>query len=188
MNLMSEAMQALRCGNFLAAQDILHKLARLGSTAAFIRLGELYEIGGDGVPSDLRLSRYWYERAFQADLAAGAAALGRMYYTGQGVPIDYEKAYCYFSKLRNSHRSGTIYRLGVMYELGQGTPKDSDLARECYRCAAKLGNVFALKNLGVLEIRNGNLIVGAILWGYAILKCLWVAIFKGLSDPNLRRG
>ena len=183
---MDEATAAFLRGDLSTARGLFEVLAATGSKGALLALAKIYERGGTGVSQDLDKARYWYERAFSEANAVNAALwLGHFYCDGRGVAVNYDKAFFYYSKLANSNDPVALLRLGVLYETGRGVEKDLTKARDFYRCAAHLGNLFARKNWGVLEIRRGNWIMGLFQWAWASVQGTPLA-FINADDKRLR--
>ncbi|MHB8404392.1 MAG: tetratricopeptide repeat protein [Gammaproteobacteria bacterium] len=167
---LKEASDALLRGDYASAKNLFEVLAANGSKGALLGLATIYERGGNGVPKDFIKARYWYERALtDAKSVVAALTLGNYYFHGFGVPVDDHKAYFYYSKLENTQEPVALLRLGILYETGRGVEQNIDKARDFYRRATRLGNIFALKNWGVLEIKYGNRILGILLWTWARL-------------------
>lgn len=184
--LSQEANQALRDKDYDRAKSIYETLANNGSKTALLMLARINEHGGEGVVPDINVALYFYERAFkEGDLVEAGLALGRLYYLGAKIPKDHQKAFFYYSKFESSENIVGLLRLGTMYELGQGTKKDLKKAILLYGRAAKLGSIFARKNLGVLKIREGYFASGYFLWITAIIFSIPLFIFNQ-NDRRLR--
>ncbi len=179
---LDEANEAFLRGDYATARNLLEVLASTGSKSALIVLAAVYERGNSDVPRDFVKARYWYERALaEANSAWAALNLGNYYYLGYGVPIDYAKAFSYYSRLKDNKDPIALLRLGVHYETGQGTEPDIHKAVECYRRAAKLGNIHARKQWGVLEVKHGNFLLGLFLWSWAIVQGLPLAFIDSTN-------
>lgn len=64
------------------------------------------------------------------------------------------------ASLEQSNSAVALLRLGTMFEFGRGVQKDLGRARTLYRRSAQLKNIFARKQLGVLEVTRGNIFIG----------------------------
>ena len=176
---LAKAKQALDVENYGDARDQYEILAGIGSKEALLALGYIYERGGKGVERDYSAARYWFERSLNEGKAVRAAlALGKFYYLGLGVPVDFVRSYSYLAKVEQSNDAVALLRLGVMFELGKGVPKNIDRARSLYRRSARLKNIFARKNLGVLEVKRGNVLIGLLLWSSAFLQGVTLGLIK----------
>jgi len=183
---LTNAKKALAAEDYECAREQYEVLASLGSKEALLALGCIYERGGNGVTRDYATARHWYERSLNEGKSVRAAlALGKFYYMGLGVPVDFKKSYSYLAKLENSTDAVALLRLGVMFELGKGVPKDIKRARALYRRSARLKNIFAKKNLGVLEVKRGNILIGLLLWSSALLQGVALGLAKKY-DPRLQ--
>ncbi len=176
------AIYAFRDGDYAGALFLFKKLAQEGSLPALVEVGNIYELGGNGVDQDYIEAKKWYERSVnEIDDSKAYLALGRLYYAGHGVEQDFNKAFFYFSKLENE--PGALYILGRMYEYGEGTNKDLKLALSYYKKASELGHALALKDYGLLTIKQGRYLKGFFTWMKAC-----IIIFKiVLLNPDDRR-
>lgn len=175
-----EALHALSAGDSATAITLFEELAAAGHGPATFALAKIYERRGlRGAVQNFPRALEMYMRAYtNFRYAQAARGLGRMYYCGLGVPVDYKRAYDYYSRIEGADIPAALLLLGVLFEKGQGVERDLDRARDCYRRAAKGGNLFARKQLGVLETKRGNLPIGLLLWGSAIVQVLYFAAFK----------
>jgi TPR repeat protein len=182
----ADAKNALAIGDYVTAREKYEYLAKLGSKEAILALGVIFERGGAGVAQDYTTARYWFERAWaEGDLVYAARALARFYYMGLGVPINYEKSYSYLARFENTDSAVILLRLGCMYERGEGVPKDLDRARALYRRSAQLKNIHARRQLGLLALKRGNIIVGIPLFISALIHGVILALFKGYDNRLL---
>lgn len=183
---LDEANDALLKGDFATAKDLFETLAATGSKAALLGLAAIYERGNADIPRDYTKAKFWYERALsEANSAVAALKLGQYYCHGRGVARDYRKAFFYFSKLENNQDPVALLNLGWLYETGKGISKDIQRARALYCRGAKLGNIQARKNLGILEVKHGNIALGLFLWTWAIIQGVPLA-FINADDKRLR--
>jgi len=183
---LDEANAAFLQGDFSTARNLFEVLVATGSKSALLGLAAIYERGNSDVPQDFTKAKYWFERALaSANSAKAALKLGNYYYLGFGVPVDYAKALSYYLRLKDNKDPIALYRLGVHYEKGQGTQQDIERAVDYYRRAARLGNIQARKQWGVLEVKNRNFLLGLFLWGWAIIQGVPLA-FTRTNDKRLR--
>ncbi|MGH8397448.1 MAG: tetratricopeptide repeat protein [Gammaproteobacteria bacterium] len=181
-----EANEVLLRGDYAAARDLYEALVASGSKAALLNLAVIYERGNADVPQDFAKAKYWYERALtEANAATAALQLGHYYYHGLGVSVDYDKAFSYYSRLKSSNDPIALLRLGMLYDAGKGVTQDLNLARDCYRRAARLRNIRARKNWGVLEVKHGNFLLGIFLWTWAIIQGVPLA-FINTNDKRMQ--
>jgi len=175
MSLIKEALAAYARRDFLTAKEKFLPLAQMGSEAAFLYLGLIYEHGGHGVPRDCASAIKWYERALnEAKATEAALGLGRIYYFGHGVPVDYARAHKYYALLENDNNPIALLMLGRIYEKGSGVPQDIDRALALYKRSTKTGNILARRTWGALEIRSRSITRGLFLsWSGFILQKLY---------------
>ncbi len=187
------AVQTFRAGDKSAALMLLKSLAREGELAALVEIGNIYELGGNGVEQDYKQAMHWYQRSFnEADDVQGCLALARLYYLGRGQDIDYEKAFTYYSVLERNDHPLAMFQLGQMYYLGQGVDQDFDKASYYYQRSVDQGHLYALKFLGYAKFRQGQKMVGLWLWFKGIVR-IFFAGFSAIQkygdprkDPRLR--
>ncbi len=171
-------------GDVTAQTEIIKSLsasANDGNRIAMLRLGQIYEDGVPGTPTDWKIADEWYGKAFQlsedrnsseTEIAAemkvadsmmlaeqGNAEvqnnLGSMYYHGKGVPKDLAKAVEWYQKAAAQGNADAQRNLGSMYNHGKGVPKDLAKAVELYQKAAAQGNSHGQNNLALMYL-NGE--------------------------------
>ena len=187
------AVRTLRAGDASAAVTLLKSLAREGEQAAFREIGNIYEIGGNGVEQDYKQAMRWYQRSFnEADDVQGCLALARLYYLGRGTKIDYAKAFEYYSVLENNNHPIAMFQLGQMYYLGQGVEPDLDKAAYYYEQAADQGHLYALRFIGYIKQRQGHIFSGMWLRVKSMVRLFFAIIIARQKygdyrkDPRLR--
>lgn len=180
------AIDAFRSGDAAAALYLFKDLAKDGELGALREIGNIYELGDGGVEQDFKKAFYWYKRAVdEADDVWGYIGLGRLYYYGRGVVQDYEKAFWYYSMAEANNKPIVSLMLGRMYHLGHGVESDLRKARKYYLEAANEEYVFAIKNLGLLEMKSGHYLKGLYLRIRAILTALRILVKVGTRDKRL---
>ena len=173
-------------GERKAAFYLMRSLAKDGDEIIYCELGNLYELGGDGIEIDYAKAKKWYEKSLEiAGDPWGAYALGRLYYNGNGVKQDYETAMYYFDLAEKTDLTIASLMLGRMYRYGFGTEKNNEIAIKYLTKASQKGFVYAIKNLGSVLIENGNHIRGIFLYAKGIISQLYITITKG-KDERLR--
>ncbi len=182
--LWANAVQTFRKGDKAGALFLFKKLSQQGSLAALLEIGNIYELGGNGVEQDYVEARRWYERAVnEADEIKAYSSLGRLYYCGHGVQQDFSKAFFYFNKLKEENEPGVLYMIGKMYAKGLGVERDIDSALLFLRQSADLGNAVAPREIAVIEMENGQRLSGALSWLRATFRLAWIL----LRDPGDNR-
>lgn len=145
--LLVEADEAYNNKDYKYALKLYKRAAKLKSTKACIKLGDLYE-NGKGIELDYEKAKSFYETAISMGDTSAYNSLGDLYFHGNGVKQDYTKAVsCYERDLDNANMD-TFCNLGILYENGLGVTKDIKKAADYYIKATKLGSGKACKILG----------------------------------------
>jgi TPR repeat protein len=156
--------------------------------AAIREIGHLYECGGTGLEVDYSEALRWYRKGYyEYNCADCASALGRMYYHGHGVERDYGKAVEFFSKVDDNDQPEAHLTAGIIWHNGLAGKKDFVEAKRHYMKAASLGNVWALRNLGILQQQSGQYTEGVLNRIRAIFLGSYLAIVNR-HDRRLRHG
>jgi TPR repeat protein len=184
-----EARTAAQHGDWVTAIALYRPLAELGSPQAMIRLADIYyasETSTAHVFQNYQAARYWFEKAYyKGGLIGGILGLGSIYFFGHGVPKNNKKSFDYYKTLEHTDCAVGLLRLGVMYEIGAGTMRNFRKARDLYTRSAKLGNIYARKNLGVLLWKHWRNPAGLLLWVLAIGHGMMISLVKE-DSPRLR--
>jgi TPR repeat protein len=184
---MESAIQAYMEGDYTGALSQFKNLINEGCNEAYSYVGNIYESGGQGVEADIDKAIFYYQKSIEecGDVEA-YLGLGRIYFYGKGSNAEYQKAFEYYSLVaQESGRPIAYLMLGRMYHSGKGVDRNLSKAKECYEIASAKGNVFAIKNLGLLEIETGHYLRGMFLRAKAVLKGFFVAL-KDTQDSKLR--
>ena len=137
------------------AVELLRKALANGNTAAYAKLGRMYELGL-GTSQDLDEAHHCYEEALHHGDIMGAFYLARMYANGETGPKNDEEATKWFriaaqhKKLRKTMKQLSRYArkgfvvwqnlLGLIYASGQaGVPEDFEQAYVWFSLAAAQG-------------------------------------------------
>ena len=84
--------------------------------------------------------------------------VGNYYREGEdGFPQDYDKAFELFHRAGDLGCNKAFNNIGHAYEKGHGVEIDEKKANHYYKLAAIEGNVVARCNLGIMEVRAGNM-------------------------------
>ena len=159
-----------------------------GNEEAYYFAGCIYEEGADGVEQDLGKAMFYYKKSVETlGYVEGYLALGRLYYYGIGVNQDYAKAFEYYSAV-GAQKDNTIANLmlGTMYHYGFGINQNPNKAKEYYSKAAIKDNVYAIRNLGVLESEQGHLFRGFAMRLKAGILAFRIGT-RNMNDKRLRR-
>ena len=179
---------------FDSGDDLAHALKEFvslidkGNKEAYYFSGCIYEEGANGVEQDLGKARFYYEKSVEElGYVEGYLALGRLYFYGIGVNQDYAKAFEYYAVVRAQKDNPIAHlMLGTMHHYGFGVNKDSTKAREYYNKAAIMRNVYAIRNLGILEGEQGHLLRGLAMRVKAGIMAFSIGL-RNMKDGRLRR-
>ena len=124
-----------------------------GCDEAYAFVGAIYECGGKNVNQDYEKALFYYEQSVERYGAVEAyLGLVRIYYYGLGVVRDYCRAFEYCTTLiEETDNMYANYMIGKMSKDGYCVEKDPNKAKEYFTKAWRLGYVFGLTNLGLLE-------------------------------------
>ena len=131
------------------------KATAAGSTAAMIRIGQLY-----AAHQNFAKTREWYEKAVAAGSADAMLALSFIYRTfyadGHYAYIDDNQAHAWAEKAAAAGSTQAMYLMGSDYEDGVGVDRNPSLARQWYEKAASLGNESAKDALKKLTRKSSK--------------------------------
>ncbi|KAK0209002.1 HCP-like protein [Desarmillaria ectypa] len=122
--------------------ELLAQAAELGYAPSAYRLGECYEYGKNGCPSDPALSIHYYNIAAQQNHRDACFALTAWYLVGSpGVlPQSDTEAFLWAQKAAEAGLAKAMYAVGYFTEVGIGTQADMSQAVSWYKKAAELGD------------------------------------------------
>ncbi|TYJ57779.1 hypothetical protein B9479_001389 [Cryptococcus floricola] len=131
------------------AAELLSKAAELGYAPSAFKLGECYEYGKMGCPTDPALSIHYYNIAAQQDHKDACFALTSWYLMGSpGVlPQSDTEAYLWAKKAAELGLAKAQYAFGYFTETGLGTDANPAAAQTWYKQAAEGGDKRAAKRL-----------------------------------------
>jgi len=179
--------------------------AEQGDADAQWDLAKMY-ISGQGMPQDDSKGVEWMRKSAQNGNADAQAALALRYGMGVGVPQDQSEGVKWWQKAAEQRKPVAQYSLGLIYYNGAGIPKDyvqaymwADLAAEQdYPLASglrdtikksmtpeqiaegtRLVNEWGDKHPRTIGYRVGQLIVGLILLGVAVLVIRFIRYMWG---------
>ncbi|MCT7313309.1 sel1 repeat family protein [Ralstonia sp. CHL-2022] len=174
--LLTTASMLCKRGDYSKAYEIYYKLAQSGHAESQVFLGWMYS-QGKGIRASQEEAEHWYTRAAKLRSASGAFYLGGLL-ARQGR---FNDAITWYKKSANAGYSPSQFRLGVAYLEGRGVPQDLEMAVHYLEAAKRNGNVFAWRQLAVLDIkgRRGMMrrIIGSIdfltMFSYGVVAALW---------------
>lgn len=158
-----KAAEAVRRGDMQGALFIFRKIARDGYWAAYLEIGNIYEIGGDGVERNLDEAVAWYWKSIEhMDEPKAHLALARVYMRRKVSDEELRLAHYHLSLLPDE--PGALFGLGMLYDFGWGVDQDRRLAIEYYQKALNQGHVMAMRRYSILMIKSGRLLKGISAW------------------------
>ena len=171
-----KAVETFNSGDYAGALYLFKSFAAEGSTAAYVEIGNIYELGGNGVERDYVEARRWYGLAAnKAGEPKAYIALAKLHYFGEGGPIDLTKALDLYKKAAAVGEPGAMYVLGHMHRFGVGVARDYGKASEYFRRAADAGHALALRDLALVTVKLGRWREGISLWFRAFWQILRIA-------------
>ena len=117
----------------------LQAAAAKGNVSQEIELAGAYFVGR-GVPRDLKMAAYWYEKAAGTGDAEAQNEIGYFYQIGIGVPADPVRAFHWYQLAASSGLATAKVNLGVAYLWGNGVAEDKSLAVQLFHEAASKGS------------------------------------------------
>ena len=107
------------------------------------------------LPTSIRTTLDWLQRAADQGHVEAQFDLGELYYNGNRVVQDYSKAREYFRTAADLGSVAAQLKLGYIYGRGLGIPKDALEAVRWYQLAAEAGNLAAIGQLEIMYM-NGD--------------------------------
>jgi TPR repeat protein len=135
-----------------------------GNMAAQFNLGQMHNLGYEGVEKNHEKAIEWWTKAADQGLATAQynmvlhflqhsnpnnrqafsymekAAIGYFYYEGLAgvVDKDYNEAFRWYQRAAEKHQTDALLNLGQMYQEGEGTPVNYEKAGECFEINSEL--------------------------------------------------
>jgi localization factor PodJL len=131
----------------------LRAAATAGNPAAEFEIAVRFS-EGRGVPANLELAVYWFDRAAKQGLAPAYYRLGSLYEKGQGVKKDLDKARQLYLVGADKGNAKAVHNLAVLYAEGIDGKPDYRTAAQWFRRAADRGVADSQYNLGILYARG----------------------------------
>ena len=128
----------------------LREAAKQGDAESQWKLGEMYDNGEGGLPTDVFEAARWYRASAEQGNADAQMSLGTMYATGEGVEKDATEVVRWYRLAADQSHANAQCQLGHIYMAGIGVPKDDAEAMRWYRLAAEQGHADAQMNLGIM--------------------------------------
>lgn len=176
------APRLFETGRYAEAYQKYLELAHGGSKTAQLMVGWMYQVGR-GVEQNVGEARRWYKRAADAGSPAAQFRFGLL----QRAEEAFREALPCFEAAASQDYAPALYRLGRMYDLGEGVQIDRDRAYDYLARAARLGHLFAQREIAVKMIR-GRLGLRWMPYGFLLLaRVLLAGVRTGWTDPESER-
>lgn len=131
----------------------LIEAANRGSAAAMAQLGFMY-LDGEGVPKNLERAQGYFRQAAERGSYAGQLYIGGLYLFGEGVEADAGEARAWLEAAANQDDAFALYTLAQLYASGTGVAANDATRFALLSRSAALGEVNALRDLGLELLRN----------------------------------
>ena len=143
--------------SFKKAIECYEECTSKGLYLGYVRLGEMYSRGGDGITKDEEKAFDYFQRAADHSIPLGFVRLGDCYKNGIGVESDTEEAIAWYNKAANRNYHEGFYKLALCYSRGIGVHKDKYEAVELLH-QAEMNNSIDAALLLVKHFKNGDVI------------------------------
>jgi len=164
-------------GRYREALVAYEELARTGDPNCQVFLGWMYH-QGLGIPKDEQKALDWFRRAASLGSKVGAFYCGRSaVYSGS-----YDDAIRWLLKAAAQDYSPALLWLGLIHLRGLGVSPDPRKGISYLERAADAGNLFALRELGLLMVRGKlgfmKIPLGLIVVPYAVITGIVTAVLN----------
>lgn len=166
-------------GKFEAAFQKYLPEAIAGSVTAQIMIGWMYH-SGSGVNQNLEEAERWYKKAAETNSPEGQFYLGTLY-RSKGK---YLQAIEWLEKAADQKYAPALYRLGKMYDNGEGANKNHDKAYGYFEEAAKMGHVFAQREVAVKMIKGHHGVLNILKGFFMFVKLVFAGAILVSKDPD----
>jgi TPR repeat protein len=123
---------------------LLYYLQARGLPEALVKLGGIYQHGGDGIRIDLGEALKYYQQAADMGDVTATMILGNIYHIGDGIKINLVQAIHYYEKAVDMGNVKALYLLGVIYARGDDQmAANLSKAMEFYKRAATIRSAVA---------------------------------------------
>lgn len=145
------AETAYRSGQHRVAFDLYSDLGSQGHVESQL-MAAWMTLNGLGVTRDTEAAMHWFEKAAALGSAQGSFHLAR-YLTSLGR---HQEARRYYATAAHAEHLPSIFWMGHSAARGKGTQVDQAEAYKYLTRAAKRGHVYAIRELGVLDMSGGR--------------------------------
>jgi len=154
-------------------------LAQCDVISAQLFIGWMYH-AGKGVKQNLDEAFRWYKKAAENESQEAQFYLATLYRSKH----EYQEAIEWFKKSASKGYLPALYRLGKMYDIGEGVNKDEKRAFEYLEQAAKMGHVFARREIAVKLINGRQGIMNIFKALYMFVRVLYDAAKLDSKNPD----
>jgi TPR repeat protein len=183
-----KSVEAFNSGDHAGALFLLQSLAKDGVSAAYSRLGKMYEHGW-GVGVDKKKAYEWYQRGYNKTHDRDSVmGLGKLLFSGEGCCRDYNASFLYFMEGTQFREPEAYYYLGIMYDSGKGVVQNRKRAKALYLRAAAKGHLLALVPVAGMYGKSGHPIKGFCRQLYWLLKGISRNVSEVAQSKNLVHG
>lgn len=160
----------------------LMALAEQGSVLSMIHLGCSFRDGLGGKVDTIQATR-WFERAKDCGSLLGSFYLGSLYWRLE----DYDKAEVELSSSADKDYMQSIYWLGRFYIYGPEGRRDVAKGLNFLRKGAKMGHIFAKRDLGSLLMGGAEGMFGRVNGLLIFISGIMEARRTAARDPSSQR-
>src|SRR5687767_705008 len=180
-----EAERCFKAGDLAKALSIMVELDRDGEHYASTEIGNMYEIGGPGVPRSYEEAAKWYRKAiFHLDDPKAHLALAKLHLNpGFGAP-DRDAFHRHASAAGERGEPLAFVMLGMVNESGTFSAPDLKSAQTFYEKAAAAGMVLAKRRLAIIAFKSGRPFVGLRMYFQSVIDAFRIAL-RDRRDPRL---
>jgi len=157
-------------------------LSKNGHGDSQVFLGWMIQ-NGIGTNIDISESALWFERAALLGSVQGAFYFGR-YLTTQGK---HEEALKWYRSATSKGDIASIFRVGYSLVRGKGTAIDIPQGYKYLLSAAASGNIFAKREVGILDVKGNRGFIRRITGFFGLLYVICLGIIISLINTNSDR-
>jgi TPR repeat protein len=172
--------EAAKKGDIAGALFIWQALAEKGVWQIYARIGEIFEVGANGVEKNISKALHWYRKAvFEGNDPIAHVGLGRAYYLGVGAERNLITAHKHFENAFSQGSLESALYLGIMYRRGDGVSRDYRRAEKYLKIASGGGYFYAYAELAGIAFEEKRNLFGL----YLLLKSFILGLRISRKDP-----
>lgn len=179
---LGEAEAAYRSGQHLVAFALYASLGSQGHVESQV-MAAWMTLNGMGVARDPESAMRWFEKAAALGSAHGNFYLAR-YLTSLGR---HQEAHSHYARAAQTGHLPSIFWMGHSAARGKGTRADPAEAYRYLTLAAKRGHVWALRELGLLDMKGGRGFAARPLGVVEFLVALVAGLVLGMINKDSER-